>query len=397
MNKTNRIHIGIFGRRNVGKSSLINKLVNQDIAIVSEIEGTTTDTVSKTMEIAGLGPVVIIDTAGIDDSGIIGDKRTNKALGEVNKIDFGILVFSGNLFGSYEENLIKLFQENDVPYIFIHNKSDIQPIDKEIRAEIEKKYKTVIIDYSVEKAKNIDEIIENIKDNLPEKTNKLKSLTEGLFSAGETILLVTPIDVAAPKGRLILPQVMTIRDIIDNNGVAVVCQVPELKYTYEKLQPKLVITDSQVFGEISQIIPQNAKLTSFSILLARQNYEFENYLKGTNHIDKLKNEDNILILESCSHHVSCDDIGRVKIPKWLMNYTNKKLNFDVIAGLDPLPKEISKYSMVIQCGGCMISKKQLANRLKPFIQEGIPVSNYGMTIAYTQGIFKRAVEVFEKL
>ena len=390
-------HIGIFGRRNNGKSSLINALTGQETAIVSEIPGTTTDPVKKSIEIAGIGPVVVIDTAGIDDSGELGQKRILRSKDMLKLIDLAILVVADNLFDEPEKGLINDFRKNDIPFVVVHNKSDLQPAEKDLLKVINERYAVPVIEFSAKYPENLDEVIRTLQEAMPESGYRKKPLVGDLISYGDVVLLITPIDIEAPEGRMILPQVQVIRDILDNDGVVVICKEREVDAFIRKMDPKpaLVITDSQVFPKADAAVPRNIPMTSFSIVLARQKGDFDNYLKGTPFISKLKDGDHILILESCSHHVSCDDIGRMKIPRWLTNFTGKKLEFTTVAGLDRIPGEMKDYSMVIQCGSCMITRKQLISRLKPAVDAGIPVTNYGLAIAYVHGIYNRAIEPFK--
>ena len=389
-------HIGIFGRRNNGKSSLINAFTGQETAIVSDVAGTTTDPVKKSIEIAGIGPAVMIDTAGIDDSGELGQKRILRSKDMLKLIDLAILVVSGNLFDEPEKGLIADFRKNDVPFLVIHNKSDLQPAEKDFLKVIHDRYSVPVIEFSAKYPTNIEEVIRAVQEAMPESAYRKKPLVGDLISYGDVVLLITPIDIEAPEGRMILPQVQVIRDVLDHDGVVVICKEREVDAYLRKMDPKpaLVITDSQVFPKADAAVPRNIPLTSFSIVLARQKGDFDNYLKGTPFISKLKDGDRVLILESCSHHVTCDDIGRIKIPRWLTSFTGKKLEFTVVAGLDRIPGEMKEYAMVIQCGSCMITRKQLISRLKPAIDAGIPITNYGMAIAYVHGIYNRAIEPF---
>jgi [FeFe] hydrogenase H-cluster maturation GTPase HydF len=389
-------HIGIFGRRNNGKSSLINALTGQETAIVSEIAGTTTDPVKKSIEIAGIGPAVVIDTAGIDDSGELGQKRILRSKDMLKLIDLAILVIAENLFDEPEKGLINDFRKNDIPFLIIHNKSDIQPAEKDLMNVINERYSVPVIDFSAKYPYNIDEVIMALQEAMPESAYRKRPLVGDLITYGDVVLLITPIDIEAPEGRMILPQVQVIRDVLDNDGVVVICKEREVDSFIRKMDPKpaLVITDSQVFPKADAAVPRDIPLTSFSIVLARQKGDFDNYIKGTPFISKLKDGDHVLILESCSHHVSCDDIGRIKIPRWLSNFTGKKLEFTTVAGLDRIPGEMNEYAMVIQCGSCMITRKQLISRLKPAVDAGIPVTNYGLAIAYVHGIYNRAIEPF---
>jgi len=396
MARPTRPHIGIFGRRNNGKSSLINKISGQEISIVSDFAGTTTDPVKKNMEITGLGPVVIIDTAGIDDSGELGKKRVEKTLQALKTVDLAILVITGNQFATDEELLLKEFNKFDLPYFIIHNKSDLEKLSPELRLQISAQENTEIIDYSAKSDKDAEDVIALIKKYLPPTAYHKPTIVGDLVNYGDLVLLVTPIDIEAPEGRLILPQVQTIRDILDNDCISVVLKERELDHFFKNyaITPKLVITDSQEFLKVSASVPTEIPLTSFSILFARLKGDFNAFLNGTPAIAKLQNGDKVLILESCSHHVSCDDIGRAKIPRWLSAFSGKQLQYEIIAGLDPLPANPEDYALVVQCGGCMVTAKQLKNRIKVFTDLNIPVTNYGMTIAYLHGIFNRAVAPF---
>jgi len=396
--KESKPHIGIYGRRNNGKSSLINKLAGQDIAIVSDFAGTTTDPVKKSFEITGFGPVILIDTAGIDDTGELGEKRIDKTLKSINTVDLAILVITENTFGDFEKMLIEEFKKTDTPFFIIHNKSDLKQLTDDARTKIVLQTNSNIIEFDTIKAKNFEELIRLIKTTIPESAYKTPSLVGDLLSYGDIVLLITPIDIEAPAGRMILPQVQAIRDILDNDAVAIVLKEREVDAFLRKtkIKPALAITDSQIFSKADASIPRDIPLTSFSIILARFKGEFEHFLKGTPKISELKDGDRVLSLESCTHHVSCDDIGRVKIPRWISNFTGKKLEFDVVAGLDNLPRDIKEYALVVQCGGCVITRKQLINRLRPAIDAGIPVTNYGMAIAYVQGIYDRSIAPFVK-
>jgi len=391
-------HIGIYGRRNNGKSSLINAIAGQEIAIVSGTPGTTTDPVKKSFEITGFGPVVLVDTAGIDDTGELGQKRVHKTVHSINTVDMAILLTAENIWGSFEEELVKRFNDHDIPYIVLSGKSDLVAPDEsfteKVRVSTGKQAKV----FSVFDMESRESLIELIKETIPAKSLKANTMLGDLISHGDIVLLITPIDVEAPEGRLILPQVQAIRDVLDNDSVAIVLKEREVDAFLRNtgVRPALAVTDSQIFVKADASIPSDIPLTSFSILLARQKGDFGNYLKGTPEISKLKDGDRVLLLESCTHHVSCDDIGRVKIPRWITSYTGKKLIFEVVAGLDDLPRPVTDYSLVIQCGGCMITTKQLQQRLRAAVREGVPVTNYGMAIAYVQGIFNRAVAPFIK-
>lgn len=386
--------IGIFGRRNNGKSTIINRLAGQDIAIVSDTPGTTTDPVKKSFEITGFGPVVLVDTAGTDDVGDLGTKRVSKTLQSIDLIDLAILVIIDNQFDEQEQTLINEFRKREVPFIVVHNKEDIS----KAAAETKEKYlqSGACAFLSLSPQKDINPLIQAIRTSIPESAFSTPTLVGDIIKYGDIVLLITPIDIEAPAGRLILPQVQTIRDILDNDAVCVILKEREIDSFLAEtgIKPALAITDSQVFPKADASIPRDIPLTSFSILMARLKGDFDHYMKGTPAISNLKNGDRILMLESCSHHVSCDDIGRVKIPRWIRTYTGKNLEFDAVAGLDGVKRPITDYALVIQCGGCMITRRQLHNRLRPAIEAGIPVTNYGMAIAWVHGIYKRAIAPF---
>lgn len=401
-------HIGIFGRRNVGKSSLINLLLGQDFAIVSDQAGTTTDPVKKRMEIPDVGPVQLIDTAGIDDVGEVGQMRISKSLKLADEVDVAVLVFAQNFFGKEEKDLMARFKENDVPVIVVHNQSDVQELDAGVAAELMNIYGCDVVEFScrMEDPEQQKEAVDMLFAFLAKAIlvqGKERTILEGLVEPGDNIVLVCPIDSEAPEGRLILPQVMAIRDILDNGGISTVLQPAQLEGYLKDVLPdslsggkspvKMVVTDSQAFKQVAQIVPQEIPLTSFSVLLARSKGPFQDYLKGARAIDTLKEGDNILVLESCTHHSSCDDIGRVKIPAMLQKKCGCKLNFTFVSGLDELPP-LEGFALVLQCGGCMVTQRQLANRLRRVIAAGIPATNYGMCIAYVTGIFSRATALF---
>ena len=394
MAKDRKPHIGFFGKRNNGKSTLINCITGQEVAIVSSIPGTTTDPVKKSMEIPGLGAVVLIDTAGIDDVGELGKKRISKSLAIIEQIDLAILVITNNSYDKSEQNLINMFKEFDIPFIVVHNKRDIQPSSEVTKKAFMKEGASAFIDFC--NSDIVDELINNLGNAIPKSAYTNPSLLGGVIKNGDIVLLITPIDSEAPEGRLILPQVQTIRDILDNNAVAITLKESEIAnfLSSSGINPKIVVTDSQVFPAANALIPVNVPLTSFSIILARFKGAFDDYKKGTPEISKLKDGDTILILESCTHAVSCEDIGRFKLPNLLKKVTGKQLNFEFVTGLDKPPRPIREYRLVIQCGGCVITRKQLLNRLKPAIDANIPVTNYGMTLAYLHGIYDRAMEPF---
>ena len=394
MAKERKPHIAFFGKRNNGKSTLINCITGQEVAIVSSVAGTTTDPVKKSMEITGLGAVVLIDTAGIDDVGELGKKRISKTLAVIEQIDLAVLVITENSFDKSELDLIGKFKKFDIPYVVVHNKKDIEPSSDFTKERYNKENANAFIDFCINDT--VDELINILGNTIPDSAYTNPSLLGGIIDRGDIVLLITPIDSEAPEGRLILPQVQTIRDILDNNAVAVTLKEPEIANFLSStgIKPKIVVTDSQVFPAANALIPADVPLTSFSIILARFKGAFDDYKKGTPEISKLKDGDTILILESCTHAVSCEDIGRFKLPYLLKKTTGKQLNFEFVSGLDKLPRPIREYRLVIQCGGCVITRKQLLNRLKPAIEANIPVTNYGMTLAYLHGIYDRAMEPF---
>jgi len=394
MSKDRKPHIAILGKRNNGKSSIINCLTGQDIAIVSSIPGTTTDPVKKSMEIPGLGAAVLIDTAGIDDIGELGKKRISKTLAVIEQIDLAVLVITNNSFDKPEQDLITLFQKHDIQFVVVHNKKDIQPSTFFTQKSYEQAGALAFIDFFV--GDDCTELIKILGKSIPESAYINHSLLGGLIEKGDIVLMITPIDSEAPEGRLILPQVQTIRDILDNNAIAITLKETEISdfISSTKIKPKIAITDSQIFPVANALIPNDVPLTSFSIILARFKGAFDAYKKGTPQISKLQDGDTVLILESCTHHVSCEDIGRYKLPDLLKKFTNKQLNFEIVSGLDKLPRPIQDFALVIQCGGCVITRKQLQNRLKPAIDSNIPVTNYGMALSYLHGIYNRAMEVF---
>ena len=375
MSRDLKRHIGIYGRTNSGKSTLINKLTGQPIAIVSDQAGTTTDPVKKSIEIFGIGPVVLIDTAGIDDTSELGKQRMDKTYQTLKEIDCAILVIADNRFGDPEEQLIAQFKEYALPFIVVNN------LFKGI-------VKSNVINLNILKEEP-QPIIEALKKAIPESAYKKSSMLGGIVKPNDVVVLVTPIDDEAPEGRLILPQVMAIRNALDNDCICVVLKETNLQQYFDTMPyPGLVVTDSQAFAMVSKIVPEEVRLTSFSILLARLRGDFENYLKGTPHLAELKDGDKILMLESCTHEISCGDIGRVKLPALIRKFTGKNIQFDYVAGLAPIDN-INQYTMAIQCGGCVATRKQLLNRTNLAVKAGIPISNYGMAIAFMTGIFDR--------
>ena len=392
--------IGLFGRRNYGKSSLVNFLTGQTVSIVSAEAGTTTDPVKKTMEISGIGPIVWIDTAGIDDEGTLGALRVEKTLQVLPEVDLAIILFTKNLFDVEEFNLVEACQKLKKPFLLVYTQSDRYAPDVKLIDFLSSKFgseRLVVVNIFDQRLRNI--LCDRIKSQLPESSYVVQSMLSGIISSDDDVVMVTPIDSSAPEGRMILPQVQLLRDILDNNAHAHITQPDQLSTLLDGLKtpPSLVVTDSQAFAKVSEIVPTSVPLTSFSILLARTKGLFEEYLAGTPTISNLRDGDRVLLLESCTHNVTCEDIGRVKIPALLRKFTGCDIACDVIGGTSPLPEDLSGYSLVIQCGGCVITRQQLASRLMPAINAGIPVSNYGLTLAYLNGIFQRATEIFKTL
>ena len=382
-----RVHIGFFGLRNAGKSSVVNAVTGQELAVVSDVKGTTTDPVKKAMEILPLGPVVIIDTPGIDDEGALGEKRVEKTYGILNKTHIAVLVVDAVKGKQQADNeLISVFEKKNIPYVVVYNKSDLIteiPTAKENEIFV-----------SALKNENINELKEKMASLLKNDTNE-KFIVSDLLSEGDSVVLVIPIDESAPKGRLILPQQMTIRDILDKNCTVVCCQVDELKSTLDNLvkKPRLVITDSQAFGAVSKIVPPNVTLTSFSILMARYKGDLEALVDGAVKLNSIKDGDKILISEGCTHHRQCNDIGTVKIPGWIKNYTNSEPEFVFTSGGE-FPEDLSGISLVVHCGGCMLNDKEMKYRLSCAKSQGVSVVNYGVAIAQMHGILKRSLEIF---
>lgn len=388
MVKVNRPHIGIFGKMNVGKSSLINALTGQEVSVVAAHPGTTTDPVKKIIEILGIGPVTLVDTAGIDDSSALGAQRVRRTNEALDQVDLAILVFADD-FNSYDQSLMETCVALRVPYFLVHNKSDLHKLNVEIKG-------ADVVDFSC-KDPRLPRLLDMIKKHLPKSSYSADVLLDDYVQSGDEVVLVIPIDESAPEGRLILPQVQTIRNLLDIGAVTVCLKDGELREYLQIHTPKLVITDSQAFGYVSSVVPPNIPLTSFSILFSRLKGDFGAYLKGTLTIDKLQDGDKVLILESCSHSVNkCDDIGRTKIPNWLQKYTGKKLQFTVVANLDSLPDDAETYKLAIQCGGCMVTRTQIMRRLNILKEKGVALSNYGLAIAYCNGIFDRVTEIFRK-
>lgn len=383
---SDRVHISFFGKTNAGKSSLINALTSQEVSIVSPIKGTTTDPVKKAMELLPLGPVIIIDTPGIDDKGLVGDLRVKKAKQVLGKTDIAVLVVdSSEGYTDIDDDLVKLFKEKSIPHLVVYNKSDLKTIDNLNDNEIAV---SATLNLNINKLK--DKII------LLAKTEKNNNKIIGdKLSKSDIVVLVTPIDLSAPKGRMILPQVQTIRDIIDSNSICVVTQPEQLNDVLLSLKedPKMVITDSQVFSKVKDIVPETVLLTSFSIIFARYKGILNTVASGAKNIEKLNDGDTVLICEGCSHHRQCDDIGRVKLPNWIKKHTGKNLKFEFTSGGD-FKDDLEKYSLIVHCGGCMLNEREVIHRQNCAVNQNIPFTNYGIIIAYMNGILKRSLKIF---
>lgn len=385
-----RLHIGIFGRRNAGKSSVINAITGQELAVVSDIKGTTTDPVYKAMELLPLGPVMIIDTPGIDDEGQLGSLRVKKARQVLNKTDVAVIVVDATEGRSSEDDeLVNLIREKNIPYIIAYNKCELlDNIPQPSRDEI---YISTAANIGINELK---ERIAAIADTGAAK----QRIVGDLISPSDIVVLVTPIDKSAPKGRLILPQQQTIRDILDSDAIAVVTKEIQLRETLETLnhKPKLVVTDSQVFDKAAADTPPDVPLTSFSILFARYKGLLDEAVRGAAAIDRLRDGDTVLICEGCTHHRQCDDIGTVKLPRWLRNYTGRELHFEFTSGGD-FPDDLSKFALILHCGGCMLNEREVRYRMKCAGDQNVPITNYGVAIAYMQGILRRSVAMFPHL
>lgn len=385
-----RIHIGIFGRRNAGKSSIINALTGQNLAIVSDIKGTTTDPVLKAMELLPLGPVVFIDTPGLDDKGTLGELRIQKARQMLNKSDIALLIIDSTVgMTDTDQEILSLIQKKEIPYLIVYNKCDLTSHPHTLPTPDENR-----IFVSAASGLHISELKEQIAAIVPKETQSRRIIGD-LITPGSLIVLVVPIDASAPKGRLILPQQQTIRDILDTEATAVVVTDTALSDTLTKLGSlvSLVVTDSQVFQKIAAIVPPEIPLTSFSILFARYKGNLKTVVHGAQMLDHLQDNDRILISEGCTHHRQCEDIGTVKLPRWLQNYTKKELRFTFTSGAE-FPIDLSPYRMIIHCGGCMLNEREMKYRLRCAKDSGIPITNYGTAIAHMQGILERSIQIF---
>lgn len=402
MNQTpasERVHISFFGKRNAGKSSVINAVTGQDLAIVSSVMGTTTDPVYKTMELLPLGPVMVIDTPGIDDEGELGALRVRKSYQVLNKTDIAILVIDSTAGKGEEElELIHRFHKKGIPYLIIYNKIDLLSTEK--IKDLAMSVRTGEVLVSASDGMNIQELKEKIASLKPEDTHKYP-LIQDLIDPLDLVILVVPIDKAAPKGRLILPQQQTIRDILERGALSLVVRDTELKSTLDHFLaqgvcPKLVVTDSQAFARVSKAVPENITLTSFSILFSRYKGELEIQLKGIAALSSIEDGDRILIAEGCTHHRQCGDIGTCKMPEWIRNYTGKKPVFEFTSGTE-FPDNVSSYKMVVHCGGCMLNEREMKYRIACCQDQGVPITNYGILIAQVTGILKRSLGPFPEM
>lgn len=385
-----RLHIGFFGKRNAGKSSLVNAVTGQELSVVSDVLGTTTDPVRKAMELLPLGPVVIIDTPGLDDEGDLGLMRVKRARQVLNYVDIAVIVADAALgIGNEEKELCELLKNKNIPFVIAYNKSDL--LDKVPEQSEDGIYVSALT------GKNVSILKDRIASAVKAKDDE-KLIVGDLISSGDKIILVVPIDKAAPKGRLILPQQQTIRDILDAGATAIVCRDTELADLLHSLpqKPRMVITDSQAFGKVAKIVPKDVELTSFSILFARYKGNLRDAVRGAAMLDKLSDGSKVLISEGCTHHRQCGDIGTQKLPMWISEYTKKNISFEFTSGRD-FPEDLSPYALVIHCGGCMLTEREMQYRARHASDSGIPMSNYGIIIAHTHGILRRSLEPFKEI
>lgn len=390
-----RLVLTLTGKRNAGKSSLINALINQDVAIVSEIAGTTTDPVAKSYELLPLGPVTFYDTAGIDDVGELGEKRIAKTRKILFRSDIALVVIGEQGITEYDKKFIKDIRQYSIPFIVVFNKQDLRKITEEEIAYC-KANKLNYVQVSAAKKEGIAELKKQLIALAPEIMKHEKVLMGDLVQPGDLVLLIAPIDLAAPKGRLILPQVQVLREILDNDGIGMIVKEREIAEALERLgrKPDLVITDSQVVLKVAGDVPEDIPLTTFSILFARYKGDLDKLVEGARAIDDLQDGDKVLIAESCSHNVNCDDIGRVKIPRWLTQYTGKKLEYDFASGHD-YPEDLEEYKVILHCGACMINQQAMSRRILEAERRGVPITNYGVTISKLQGVLDRCLEPLE--
>lgn len=393
---SDRVHIGIFGRRNAGKSSIINAITGQNLAIVSDIKGTTTDPVLKAMELLPLGPVVMIDTPGLDDTGELGELRIQKAYQILNKTDIAVLIIDGTSgMTDVDTGILKRILKKGIPYVVVLNKSDLAPgSNTDFSERMPAVPSDRIIAVSTVTGENIHELKELIARQAPAENER--RIVYDLIKPSDFVVLVVPIDKAAPKGRLILPQQQTIRDVLDSGAISIVTRETELEETLEKLgtPPPLVITDSQAFEKVAAAVPLDIPLTSFSILFARYKGNLETVVNGAKALDTLEEGDTILISEGCTHHRQCEDIGTVKLPRWITSHTSKKVNYEFSSGTE-FPMDLSKYKLIIHCGGCTLNEREMKYRLQCAQDQNIPITNYGIAIAHMKGILDRSIEIFK--
>ncbi|MRM90199.1 [FeFe] hydrogenase H-cluster maturation GTPase HydF [Faecalicatena contorta] len=393
---SDRVHIGIFGRRNAGKSSIINAITGQNLAIVSDIKGTTTDPVLKAMELLPLGPVVMIDTPGLDDTGELGDLRIQKAYQILNKTDIAVLIIDGTSgMTDVDTGILKRILKKGIPYVVVLNKSDLAPgSNTDFSERMPAVPSDRIIAVSTVTGENIHELKELIARQAPAENER--RIVYDLIKPFDFVVLVVPIDKAAPKGRLILPQQQTIRDVLESGAISIVTRETELEETLEKLgnPPALVITDSQAFEKVAAAVPLDIPLTSFSILFARYKGNLETVVNGAKALDTLEEGDTILISEGCTHHRQCEDIGTVKLPRWIASHTGKKVNYEFSSGTE-FPMDLSKYKLIIHCGGCTLNEREMKYRLQCAQDQNIPITNYGIAIAHMKGILDRSIEIFK--
>ena len=390
-----RLHIGIFGRRNARKSSLLNMMTSQNVSIVSDVAGTTTDPVEKPMELLPIGPVLFIDTAGIDDdAGTLGEERAQRTRRVFDRTELAILVLGENEWTQYEEELRLEFQRRNVPVLAVFNKTDLHEPDEMLRTRLSEEFGLPTVSVSAKERCGFAELKQKILENVSEEWISSPQIVSDLVPAGSTVVLVVPIDKEAPKGRLILPQVQVLRELLDSGITAVVTRETELAETLEKLRepPALVVTDSQVFRQVAQIVPREVPLTGFSVLFARFKGDLTTFIEGTRAVSRLKPGDRVLIAESCTHHPIGEDIGRVKIPRWLQDAVGGEIQFDHVQGND-FPQDLTPWKLIIHCGGCMTNRRAILSRIMQAREQNVPITNYGMIIAWSMGIFERAVEI----
>jgi [FeFe] hydrogenase H-cluster maturation GTPase HydF len=389
-----RLHIGLFGRRNVGKSSLLNALTRQQVSIVSDVPGTTTDPVEKPMELLPLGPVLFIDTAGIDDVGALGEMRAERTRLIFERTDLGILVAEGNCWGEFEEALVSELSRRQAPVIVVFNKSDLGAPSEEVLRDL-KSRKIPFVHAAASQGKGVLELREALIQAAPEEFMDTPPILGDLISPGDMVVLVVPIDLEAPRGRLILPQVQSIRDVLDHDSCCMVVKERELRDALDKLKnpPALVVTDSQAFLRVNGDTPSHVPLTSFSILFARLKGDLKEFVRGVKAIDTLKAGSRVLVMESCAHHPIGDDIGRVKIPRWIRQYTGVDLEFVHQQGHD-FPKDPGQYQLIVQCGSCTLNRREVISRILRCREAGVPITNYGVAITYSLGVLDRALSPF---